>query len=298
LELALLYGKLDKYCFAVLKVLDSMLDRYEYVPLEVIERRSRLPPKILARALTKLNKIKAIIRALAPKTGYRLTYIGLDLLALHALSNAGVIAYLGTRVGMGKESEIYIAKNSEGRLLAVKFYKIGRISFQKVKRVRSYLVDEANWMIRSKVTAEREYKALRDLIKFTPYVPKPYGWNRHAIVLSYINGIELYRYKVAIDPKGLLEKILSVIREAYLHVGIVHGDLSEYNIVISIENDNEIPYIIDWPQYVYRDDPNHEVLLRRDVEYVLKFFKRRYRVNIDVERAIKYVRGEAEKPWA
>ncbi len=298
MELALLYKGLDRDCFTVLRVLDSMLGKYEYVPLEIIERKSKLPPKVLARVLTKLNKIKAIIRTLTPKTGYRLTYIGLDLLALHSLSNAGVIAYLGTKVGMGKESEIYIAKNPEGQLLAVKFYKIGRVSFQKVKRVRSYLVDEANWMIRSKVTAEREYEALKDLIKFTPYVPKTYGWNRHAVVLSYISGIELYRYKVAIDPKGLLEKILSTLREAYLHVGIVHGDLSEYNIVVSIEGDDEVPYIIDWPQYVYRDDPNHVALLRRDVEYVLKFFKRRYRVNIDVERAIKYVRGEAEKPWA
>ncbi len=298
MELALLYKGLDRNCFTVLRVLDSMLGKYEYVPLEIIERKSKLPPKVLARVLTKLNKIKAIIRTLTPKTGYRITYIGLDLLALYSLSNAGVIAYLGTKVGMGKESEIYIAKNPEGQLLAVKFYKIGRVSFQKVKRVRSYLVDEANWMIRSKVTAEREYKALKDLIKFTPYVPKTYGWNRHAVVLGYISGIELYRYKVAIDPKGLLEKILSTLREAYLRVGIVHGDLSEYNIVVSIEGDNEVPYIIDWPQYVYRDDPNHEALLRRDVEYVLKFFKRRYRVNIDVERAIKYVRGEAEKPWA
>ncbi len=297
MELALLYKGLDRDCFTVLKILDSMLGKYEYVPLEIIERKSKLPPKVLARVLTKLNKIKAIIRTLTPKTGYRLTYIGLDLLALYSLSNAGVIAYLGTKVGMGKESEIYIAKNPEGQLLAVKFYKIGRVSFQKVKRVRSYLVDEANWMIRSKVTAEREYKALKDLIKFTPYVPKTYGWNRHAVVLSYISGIELYRYKVAIDPKGLLEKILSALREAYLHVGIVHGDLSEYNIVVSMEGDNEVPYIIDWPQYVYRDDPNHEALLRRDVEYVLKFFKRRYRVNIDVERAIKYVRGEAERLW-
>ncbi len=277
-----------------MKVLDSLLDKYEYVPLEIIEKRSKLPPSRLSKALLKLGRFKAVIRRTGAQTGYRITYIGLDLLALNSLSRTGIVAYLGTKVGMGKESEIYIAKNSEGEFIAVKFYKIGRVSFQKVKRVRSYLIDESNWMIRSKVTAEREYKALKDLSRHTPYVPKVYGWNRHAIVMSYIPGVELYRYKVSLDPKGMLIKILSTLRSAYIETGIVHGDLSEYNVVVHIKDNEEVPYIIDWPQYLYKDDPLSGKYLRRDVEYILKFFKRRYRINLDVERAIKYVTGREE----
>ncbi len=294
MELALVYRKLGKDDFKVLRVLDSLLGRYEYVPLDIIERRSALPPLRLTRALDRLSKVKAIVRRPTPKVSYRITYIGLDLLAVYSLSRKDAIAFLGTKIGTGKESEIYIAKDSSGRLLAIKFYKIGRVSFQKVKRVRQYLVDEPNWMIRSKIAAEREFKALKDLSKYTDFVPKVYAWDRHAVVMDYIKGIELYRYKVALKPESILLKILDVLRKAYLNVGIVHGDLSEYNIVVSIEGDEEVPYIIDWPQYVYRDDPQHEVYLRRDVEHLLKFFKRRYRITIDVERAIRYVRGEEE----
>ncbi len=292
MELALIYRRLRNDDFRVLRVLDSLLGRYEYVPLEIIERRSSLPPLRLTRALDRLSKVKAIVRKPTPKVSYRITYVGLDLLAVYSLSRKDAIAFLGTRIGTGKESEIYVAKDSSGRLLAVKFYKIGRVSFQKVKRVRQYLVDEPNWMIRSKIAAEREFKALKDLSRYTRFVPKVYAWDRHAVVMDYIKGIELYRYKVAINPKSMLLKILEVVREAYLKVGIVHGDLSEYNIVVSIEGNEEVPYIIDWPQYIYREDPQHEAYLRRDVEQLLKFFKRRYHITIDVERAVKYVKGE------
>ncbi len=291
MELAQIYRKLEGDDFKVLRVLDSLLNKYEYVPLEIIERKTRLNPKRLSVVLSRLNKLKAIIKGRTGTTGYKLTYIGLDLLALNDLSRKDVIAYIGTKVGVGKESEIFLAKRPSGDLVAVKFYKIGRVSFQKVKRVRSYLVDQANWMIRSKVAAEREYKALKDLSNFTPWVPKVYGWSKHAVVLDYIHGIELYRYKVAIAPLNMLRKILHVLRVAYMELGIVHGDLSEYNIIVNIRDNEENPYIIDWPQYVYREDPAHEQLLKRDIEYVIKFFKRRYRVSIDLEAALSYVKG-------
>lgn len=294
MSLAKIYRKLEPSDFRVLGSLDASLDKFEFVPVEYLERRTKLNVKELARRLDKLEKLKLISRGFTPKLGYRITYLGLDSLALHALVNRNIVAFLGTKVGVGKESEIYIAKTPENKLIAIKFYKIGRISFRKVKRVRPYLVDETNWLIRSKIAAEREYKALGDLIKYTEYVPTPVGWNRHAVVIEFIEGIELYRYKDAIDPENMLNKILSTIRVAYLNVNIVHGDLSEYNILVTFSKDEEIPIIIDWPQYIYRDDPRSDNLLRRDVEYIVKFFKRRYRTSVDVDRAFRYIKGEID----
>ncbi len=69
--------------------------------------------------------------------------------------------------------------------------------------------------------------------------------------------------------------------------------MSEYNILVDVENDK--PYIIDWPQYVYRDDPNADYLLKRDVEYIIRFFNKRYDVELDLEKALRFVRGEYEE---
>ena len=103
------------------------------------------------------------------------------------------------------------------------------------------------------------------------------------------------RYKDAFDPLGMLAKIVSVIREAYLKLGIVHGDLSEYNIIVHVREGIETPFIIDWPQYVYRDDPQSIIYLKRDIEYIIKFFKRRYRTTLDCEATLKYVMGEIDE---
>ncbi len=287
--LAEIYRQLDNTDFKILSLFERLLNKYEYIPLDIIERRINLPPRELANKLRKLHKLKVIKRSLTPFHGYRLTYLGLDCIALRDLVKKDIIAYLGDKIGMGKESEIYIAKDKEGNLLAVKFYKIGRISFQKVARVRSYLTDERNWMIRSMVAAEREFKALKDLINHTPYVPKVRGWSKHAVVIDYIEGIELYRYKDARDPESILKRILHALRAAFINLGIIHGDLSEYNVLVEVKE--EIPYVIDWPQYLYKDDPAHEMYLKRDVEYVVKFFKRKYGVNIDSNEALKYVKG-------
>jgi len=287
--LAEIYRQLDSADFKILSLFERLLNKYEYIPLDIIERKINLPPRELASRLRKLHKLKVIKRSLTPFHGYRLTYLGLDCIALRDLVRKDIIAYLGDKIGMGKESEIYIAKDKEGNLLAVKFYKIGRISFQKVARVRSYLIDERNWMIRSIVAAEREFKALKDLINHTPYVPRVRGWSKHAVVIDYIEGIELYRYKDARDPESILKRILHALRAAFINLGIVHGDLSEYNVLVEVKE--EIPYIIDWPQYLYKDDPAHETYLKRDVEYIVKFFKRRYGVNIDSNEALKYVKG-------
>ncbi|MCD6323660.1 MAG: serine/threonine protein kinase [Desulfurococcales archaeon] len=281
--------------FKVLKVLDRYLGRFEYVPIEVIESRVRLSPKKVMKSLMKLSEIKAVIKGGAGNRGYRLTYLGLDLLAVNLLAKKEIITHLGPPIGVGKESEIYLAKLREGPEAAIKFYRIGRISFQKVVRVRDYLTDEANWLIRSKTAAEREYKALKDLMRFTRHVPKVFGWSKHAVVMEYLQGVELHKLRDLPKPREVLMDLLSVLRVAYKQLGIVHGDLSEYNVIVS-EGSWE-PYIIDWPQYLYIHDPRHEDVLRRDVWNLIKFFKRRYGVNVELDAALRYVKGESYGEW-
>jgi len=69
---------------------------------------------------------------------------------------------------------------------------------------------------------------------------------------------------------------------------VIHADLSEYNVVL--KSDGHV-LIIDWPQFVRVDHPNADVLLRRDVRNILRFFLRRYGVMRDVDSVLKEIKG-------
>lgn len=68
--------------------------------------------------------------------GFRLTYMGYDYLALRAMVARGTIAGIGRQIGIGKESDIFLATGPNGEKLALKLHRLGRISFRNIKEVR------------------------------------------------------------------------------------------------------------------------------------------------------------------
>ena len=290
------YEELGEPEFRVLRVIEGLLPRYEYVPVEVIERRAGLPPSRLARALDRLGELKLVRRRLGGLIGYTLTYLGLDVLALRGLVVRGVVARLGAEIGVGKEGRVYLAETPAGTLAVVKFHREGRRSFKHLRRTRSSMAEAPRgmWLVKAKALAEREFKVLAELRGRGALVPAPLGWNRNAVVQEYIEGVELYRLR-DLDPRDaerVLLDVLETLRKAYVEVGVVHGDLSEYNVLVSLGEGEPRGYVIDWPQYVYRDEPHADQLLERDVLYIVRFFRRRFGVEpLSVEEALGYVRG-------
>lgn len=49
----------------------------------------------------------------------------------------GNIAAVGQKMGVGKESDIYIVSNDKGELLILKLHRLGRVSFRSIKTVYS-----------------------------------------------------------------------------------------------------------------------------------------------------------------
>ena len=296
-EIWSLYKALGREEFKVLRAVESLLGRYEYVPLELIERRLNMPPSRISKALKTLSNYKLIRRRLGGVSGYTLTFRALDLLALDNLVGRGVVSEVGSRIGRGKEGEVYVALSPGGERVIIKFHREGTRSFKKVARHRSYTLDYSivNWLILAKTVGEREFKALASLSREGARVPEPIAWNRHAVVQEYISGVELSeRPELGDIALDVLRDIVETLRIAYTKVGIVHGDLSEYNVLVSDEGRG---YVIDWPQYVYREEPHAEELLLRDVTYIARFFRRVYGVEASVERLLRYVRGEEGEPW-
>ena len=291
-KIGLIYKQLTPHDFRVLEAIEKYIGRYEYVPLEVIEKTSRIPETRLILILSKLHRLDLVKRVtVSGYKAYRLTYLGLDMIALHNLVKRNVLEAIGDKLGVGKESDIYRGLAPGGVKVIVKFLRIGRTSFRRTRITRSWGEDpKYTWFHQSKIAAEREFKALKEVHELGGLVPYPIAYNRHVVVTEYIEGVELYTRPQLSDPRKALLDILSTLRIAYVEAGIVHGDLSEYNILVDIENNK--PYIIDWPQYVYREDPNAMDLLKRDINYIIRFFRKTYRVEVDPEKALMYVRGE------
>jgi RIO kinase 1 len=89
------------------------------------------------------------------------------------------------------------------------------------------------------------------------------------------------------DPAGVAEIILGHVRTAYQKAELVHGDLSEFNVLMN----GDEPVIIDVGQAVLLEHPLSGELLVRDMGNIARFF-RKYGVSIDVEHELREIRKQ------
>lgn len=285
------YQKLHQLDIRVLKALEALMLKYRYVPEKQISKQAEIDLQETQHRLRILHKNRLIRKWGGPYVGYSLSMAGYDVLAINSLVKANVLEAFGKPLGVGKESDVYDALTPQGQRVAVKFHRLGRTSFRQTKRKRDYAVEkpEANWFYQSKVAATKEYRALKLLYPYEVAVPQPVGKNRHVIVMGMIEGAELYKCVDIPKPQEVLDEILFNVKKAYLQAGIIHADLSEYNVILK---PNMHILIIDWPQYVTRSHPNAEQLLRRDIQNILKFFRRKHGLKTELCWALAYVKDQ------
>jgi RIO kinase 2 len=288
------YRGLNAVDFRILFGVELGMATHEFVPLDFIVRYSRIDKGLVEKQLPNLIASRLLRRrpkAAISYEGYNLTYGGYDCLALNALVKRGVVSALGKPLGLGKESDVYDALSEGKRRLAVKFQRLGRISFRQTRRTRSYVAERSHtsWLYQSRLAADREFSALRKLWRAKVDVPKPLGYNRHVVVMQYFNGLELVKFPSLRRPRQVLRLILRNVRRAYTRAGIVHGDLSEYNVLITL---SERIVLIDWPQWVSSRTPTARRLLERDLKNILFPFRERFGVEVQAARALDYVTGK------
>ena len=289
-ELAVrVFRTLENEDFRVLQVIETGMSKHEFVPKEEIAKFTKFD---LARdtdfRLSRLNKLGLIYRMRGPYVGYTLNYTGYDCLAINALVKSGVLEAFGKPLGVGKEADVYDALNPKEERIAVKFHRLGRISFRQTMRKRGYTTEHASWLFQSRLAAEKEFQALRLLFPYKVAVPAPISQNRHVIAMGMIEGAELSDWKEISKPEKVLKEILRNVRKAYLKAGVIHADLSEYNVILK---PNMHILIIDWPQYVTMTHPNAKQLLTRDIKNILQYFKRKYMLKVKLKEALAYVTG-------
>ncbi len=286
------FRNLEGEDFRVLHVIEAAMSKHEFVPKETIMKYTKFASEETEFRINRLLKMRLIRGSRVPYVGYTLNYTGYDCLAINALVKGEVLESFGKPLGVGKESDVYDALNPKGERIAVKFHRLGRISFRQTIRKRGYTTWHTHWLYQSRLAAEKEFQALKLVHPKGVEVPKPISQNRHVIAMGMIEGVELAEWKEIPKPQKVLKEILRNIRVAYCKAGVIHADLSEYNILLK---PNLKVLIIDWPQYVTKNHPNAQQLLIRDVKNILKFFKRKHGLKTKPKEALDYVTGKTKK---
>jgi RIO kinase 2 len=283
------FRTLEPEDFRLLQVIEAEMARHRYVPENELPKLTKLTSRELDFRLPRLSKFGLIERWPGPYTGYVLHTAGYDCLAVNALVKAEVLEAFGNPLGVGKESDVYDALTPKGRKVAVKFHRLGRTSFRQTRRLRGYVAQRhhISWLYQSRLAAEKEFEALKLLYPHDVAVPEPINQNRHVVVMGMIEGALLAAFKELPNPRKTLNEILTNVQRAYVKAGIIHADLSEFNVII--QPDWHV-LIIDWPQYVGKEHPNAEELLERDVRNVLHFFKRKFKTKLSLKDAVNYVK--------
>lgn len=255
---------------------------HEIVPTPLISQIASLRSGGVNKSISNLAKMGLIAKVKNAKyDGYRLTYGGLDYLALHSHTKSSVIYSVGNQIGVGKESDIFVCASPTGRQQVLKIHRLGRISFRTVKSNRDYLRNRSSgsWMYMSRLAALKEFEFMKALRGEGFPVPEPLGQNRHTVVMSLIDAFPMRQISAVGDPASLYAELLSLIVRLAQH-GLIHGDFNEFNILVEEKHDGEdvtlIPTIIDFPQMVSISHPNAEYYFDRDVACIKRFFDRRF----------------------
>lgn len=94
--------------FRVLTAIEMGMRNHEIVPVPLIESIAKIKKTSTPRIIANLLKHKLIEHTNIKYDGYSLNFIGYDFLALHTLMKRGILVKMGPKLGVGKESDVYI----------------------------------------------------------------------------------------------------------------------------------------------------------------------------------------------
>ncbi|MHA1986157.1 MAG: serine protein kinase RIO [Promethearchaeota archaeon] len=180
-------------------------------------------------------------------------------------------------ISAGKEANVYLAYDTKGKEVAIKIYKIDS---NTSRWMRNYIIGDPRFnKIPHNISkiiflwASKEFKNLKRAYKVGLSVPEPIFIRNNILLMEYIGfeSIPAPKLKDIRKPKdsvNLFSEILDFIKQLYRKAKLVHGDLSEFNILYH----NQKPVIIDISQAVSTQHPKAEVYLARDIKNIFNFF--------------------------
>ncbi|NHJ04679.1 MAG: serine protein kinase RIO [Candidatus Heimdallarchaeota archaeon] len=194
---------------------------------------------------------------------------------LYNLRKKNIVDYFTGIISTGKEANVYHAYAPDKSELAVKIY---RTSTNVFKGLQIYIIGDPRFSNikrdqRSFVYAwsKKEFKNLSRAYAAKVKVPKPIICIKDVVVMEFIgkDGLpyRLMKDQIIEDPDATYKEVLSNLKKLYNKAGLVHADLSEYNMIYTPE-----VYFIDISQAVLVEHPYSEIFLFRDIKNITRYF--------------------------
>ncbi|CEG41346.1 atypical rio protein kinase [Plasmopara halstedii] len=212
-------------------------------------------------------------------------------LILQKMINRGELDEVHGCVQSGKEAHVYFAMGTDEVTmqpieLAVKIF---RTTLNEFSNRHEYVTGDRRFDLnfqkkdvrrQLKAWTEKEYRNLCRAAKYNIRAPAPIVCKEHVLVMQFI-GTDGWPEPTLKDVQADMSRkqqarayadVLQATRVLYQCAHLVHGDLSEYNILYS-QREKRI-WLIDFGQAVDRSHPETEKLLRRDLHTINRFFQR------------------------
>ena len=202
------------------------------------------------------------------------------------LHRRGAIESLYGVISTGKEANVFAGLDSDGNRIAVKIYRTYTTEFRRIWEYLAadprigYLPKDMRKLVF--VWTRREFKNLQRAIKYAVRVPEPVMFRNNVLVMEFIGDEmpaprlkDVERELSRTDFEELYDFAISVIERLWKRGDMVHGDLSEYNILLW-----DSPVVIDWSQATVKRNRMSVELLRRDLRNVINYFGRK---GVDVD---------------
>ncbi len=200
-----------------------------------------------------------------------------SLFAITKLRRKGYFDIVDYCVAKGKEANVYRATAKDGKFIALKIYRLHATSFihmqQYIEGDRRFEKAAHSAFGVIFTWTKKEFKNLSLLAEMGVPAPKPIAFIRNILVMEFLGekGVPFSTLAEtgSENPDSDYEYLLSQIGIMWKN-GLVHGDLSEYNIMMT---DNG-PYLIDCGQAVLTTHPRAEEFLIRDKRNLLRYFSK------------------------
>ncbi|MHB8586275.1 MAG: serine protein kinase RIO [Thermoplasmatota archaeon] len=197
------------------------------------------------------------------------------LLAIYKLISNGVLDTIDYPLSTGKEANVFHATGKDGPV-AVKIFRTNTATFRSLM---TYIEGDPRFThigprFRDVIFAwtQKEYKNLQRLAEASVTVPVPIAVHENVIVMQFIGEggtpAPLLKDKPPADPSAAWISTVEQYRRILQVAGLVHGDLSEYNIL----NDGGNLVIIDVAQAVLVAHPMAREFLERDARNLSRWF--------------------------